>query len=202
MQVFLQTDASSLLQALRESGKQVNAIVTSPPYHLRRRYTKGDKRELGREKTEWEFAQSLASVFGAAKDASYLADDGSLMVNLGDSVVERQRRLSSLLFLVVMKYQYGWCVKDVIVWSKSNPVPNFPNEQLRSSVEYIFWLSKSPRCKFNQLKWTHPKSGNNIPLYNVWHETTQTDKNACQKMGHTASMNAQIPPFFCASAIT
>jgi DNA modification methylase len=61
--------------------KSVSVIVTSPPYYWQRDY--GVDGQIGHEATINGYVDSLADVFGTAKET--LADDGLLFLNIGDA---------------------------------------------------------------------------------------------------------------------
>lgn len=43
----------------------------------------------------------------------------------------------------------GWCLRQDIIWSKPNPMPESVSDRCTKAHEYIFLLSKSPRYHFD-----------------------------------------------------
>ena len=60
---------------------------------------------------------------------------------------------------------WGWYLRQDIIWHKPNPMPESVKDRCTKSHEYIFLLSKSPRYYFDQdairepAKWIPPESG-------------------------------------------
>jgi DNA modification methylase len=64
--------------------KSARMCVTSPPYYGLRDYG-GEQYQLGQEQTPEKFIENLVNVFRQVKNV--LTDDGTLWVNLGDSII-------------------------------------------------------------------------------------------------------------------
>jgi DNA modification methylase len=98
----------------------VHCVVTSPPYFQKKKYDKasgtGDQsKEIGREETIKEFAQSLVDIFRAIP----LHPAGSIWVNLGDT---RDPKTGGCMmipehFAIRMK-DAGFILADSVVWAK------------------------------------------------------------------------------------
>lgn len=56
----------------------------------------------------------------------------------------------------------GWWVRDDIVWSKPNPMPESVTDRCTKSHEYIFMLTKSPRYFFDSSAIAEPISQSSI----------------------------------------
>jgi DNA modification methylase len=54
----------------------------------------------------------------------------------------------------------GWILRQDIIWSKPNPMPDSAKDRCTKSHEYIFLLSKSPRYYFDQEAILEPCSPN------------------------------------------
>lgn len=82
-------DALAIAGALPPGIAQ--CIATSPPYWGHRSYLPDDhadkERELGRERTPEEYVDRLVAIFRALRPA--LRDDGTLWLNLGDTIATR-----------------------------------------------------------------------------------------------------------------
>ena len=120
--------------------KQADLIVTSPPY--------ADARHRHYDSIHPEqFADWFATFHEPFWNA--LKDDGSLVINIKDKVVNGVRhrfvwrtieRLTSL----------GWHCVDDYIWHKPNPMPGYWPTRFRDGWEYCFHLAKSARPYINQ----------------------------------------------------
>jgi len=57
----------------------------------------------------------------------------------------------------------GWYLRQDIIWSKPNPMPESIKDRCTKSHEYIFLLSKSPKYYYNQDTIKEPASENTHP---------------------------------------
>ena len=113
----------------------VNCCVTSPPYFGLRNY--GNDEQIGLEETPEAFVQALVDVFREVKRV--LADDGTLWVNLGDSYCDKQ--LIGIPWRVALALQAdGWYLRQDIIWSKPNPMPESVTDRCTKAHEYIFLI--------------------------------------------------------------
>lgn len=123
-----------------EAGS-VNCCVTSPPYFGLRDY--GNDEQIGLEETPEAFVESMVNVFREVKRV--LADDGTLWLNLGDSY-GKEKQLIGIPWRVALALQAdGWYLRQDIIWSKPNPMPESVTDRCTKAHEYIFLLSKSPK---------------------------------------------------------
>lgn len=118
----------------------VQTIVTSPPYWGLRDY--GVAGQLGQEPTLREFLDNMVDVFSLARDL--LSDDGTLWLNMGDSYADKE--LCGQPWRLAFALQdAGWYLRQDIIWSKPNPMPESVRDRCTKSHEYLFLLSKSER---------------------------------------------------------
>lgn len=134
-------DARQLLQQLPESS--VNLILTSPPYalHFKKEYGNVDKAAY----VEWfrPFAAEIHRV---------LTDDGSFVLNIGGSynAGSPTRSLYHYRLLLMLCDELGFHLAQECFWYNPAKLPtpaewvNVRRMRIKDSVEYIFWLSKSP----------------------------------------------------------
>ncbi len=156
-----------------EAGS-VNCCVTSPPYFGLRDY--GNDEQIGLEETPEAFVESMVSVFREVKRV--LADDGTLWLNLGDSYamsglpggnpdkhggelrsrakkrnVPRGLKAKDLIGIpwrVALALQAdGWYLRQDIIWSKPNPMPESVTDRCTKAHEYIFLLSKKSKYYYD-----------------------------------------------------
>lgn len=132
--------------------------------------------QIGNEQTPQEFIDNLVEVFACVWDV--LADDGTLWVNLGDSyannssqastngragfgndrekVVNRigngykQKDLMGMPWRLAFALQdFGWYLRQDIIWHKPNPMPESVTDRCTKSHEYIFLLTKNQNYYFD-----------------------------------------------------
>lgn len=139
-------DSLEILRAL--PGNCVNAVVTSPPYalHFKKEYGNASKGDYG----DWfiPFAKEIFRV---------LTDDGSFILNIGGSYNkgEPTRSLYHFHLLIRLVEDLKFNLAQECFWFNPAKMP-MPAEwvtvrriRIRDSVEYIWWLSKTPWPKAN-----------------------------------------------------
>ena len=143
--------------------ESANCIVTSPPYFGLRSYLPADHpdkhREQGAEASPAEFIEGMRATFAEARRV--LAKDGTLWVNIGDSYSTRQcgsdkgwRRPAKNLIGIPWRMAFalqddGWILRNDIVWSKPNAMPESVTDRLAVRHEYVFMFSRSRRYWFD-----------------------------------------------------
>ena len=136
-----------------EAGS-VNCCVTSPPYFGLRDY--GNDEQIGLEETPEAFVESMVNVFREVKRV--LADDGTLWLNLGDSYGDKQ--LIGIPWRVALALQAdGWYLRQDIIWSKPNPMPESVTDRCTKAHEYIFLLSKKAKYYYDADALKEPLQG-------------------------------------------
>jgi len=167
-------DCRESMRQMAKDGVKVQMCVTSPPYFGLRDY--GVNGQIGLEQTPQHFIDNLVEVFACVWDI--LADDGTLWVNLGDSyannssqasnngragfgnprekVVNRigngykQKDLMGMPWRLAFALQdFGWYLRQDIIWHKPNPMPESVTDRCTKSHEYIFLLTKNQRYYFD-----------------------------------------------------
>jgi site-specific DNA-methyltransferase (cytosine-N4-specific) len=163
------------LTVLREMpDASVDCCVTSPPYFGLRDY--GEEGQYGLESSPAEYVETMRALFTEVRRV--LADDGTLWLNLGDSYVsaaggapmsgnigtnggQRFRRprvqdhlppknLVGAPWRVAFALQDdGWILRNDIIWSKPNAMPESVTDRLSTRHEHLFMFSKSPRYWFD-----------------------------------------------------
>lgn len=152
-------------------AQSVQCCVTSPPYWGQRDYDTLE--QLGHEPTPFEYVKNMVAVFREVHRV--LCDDGTLWVNLGDTMIcakgqsggidpkqparrlglrpnDRvipglpRKNLAGIPWRVAMALQAdGWLLRSDIIWSKPNTMPESTRDRPTKAHEYIFLLSKSER---------------------------------------------------------
>jgi DNA modification methylase len=149
------TDAVTLLTSLPTGS--VNTIITSPPYalHFKKEYGNVDKEAY----IEWflPFAREMHRV---------LADDGSFILNIGGSYNPGvpTRSLYHFKLLIALVEEIGFHLAQECFWYNPAKMP-VPAEwvtvrriRVRDSVEYVWWLSKTPWPKASNRNVLRPYS--------------------------------------------
>lgn len=136
--------ACSSLDVLRTiPGGSVNAVITSPPYalHFKKEYGNVDKGDY----VAWmlPFAREIWRV---------LAEDGSFVLNIGGSYNPGRptRSLYHFKLLVALCEEVGFHLAQECFWYNPAKLPapaewvNVRRCRIKDSVEYVWWLSKTP----------------------------------------------------------
>jgi len=134
-------DSLDLLKALPAAS--VDLVVTSPPYalHFKKEYGNVDKRDY----VQWmlPFARQIKRV---------LKDDGSFVLNIGGSYNPGQptRSLYHFKLLIALCEDVGFDLAQECFWYNPAKLPapaewvNVRRMRVKDSIEYVWWLSKSP----------------------------------------------------------
>ena len=143
------TDSLEALKSLPDSS--VNLVVTSPPYalHSKKEYGNVSKDEY----IEWftGFAREIFRV---------LSEDGSFVLNIGGSYNKGTptRSIYHFKLLVNLVEDIGFHLAQDCFWYNPAKMP-MPAEwvtvrriRIKDSVEYVWWLSKTPWPKASNLR--------------------------------------------------
>lgn len=198
-QVF-QGDSHKVLKKLAkdplERGRY-RLIVTSPPYYGHRHYGK-NKYEVGQEKTDKEFIESLVDIFSTAREL--LTEDGSLWIVIGDT----RRKMSKLMIphrLALRLAEKGYTFREDVVWYKKNNVSSSSRENLSQSYEFILFLSKNEKSYTNmdmiRIQGNEAREGRNKtpPSYLIQQEPLQPDKERIAKITEIIHSSKADTPF-------
>jgi site-specific DNA-methyltransferase (adenine-specific) len=123
-------DSRSVLSEFEDSA---DLIVTSPPY--------ADARKKHYDSIPPE---KYADWFLTFHDSFWnsLKDNGSLVINIKDKVVEGTRH--RFVWRTIDKLiDLGWHCIDDYIWHKPNPMPGYWPTRLRDGWEYCFHLAKT-----------------------------------------------------------
>lgn len=170
-----QGDCADIMRCLvpRES---VQCCVTSPPYYGLRDY--GVDGQIGLEDTPEQYVEKLVAVFrevrrvlkddgtlwvnlGDSYNSSPSNQQGQRMYADGDPYTEQGRKarkiaglkpkdLIGIPWMVAFALRAdGWYLRQDIIWSKSNPMPESVTDRCTKAHEYIFLLSKSAKYYYD-----------------------------------------------------
>lgn len=149
------TDALGLMRAIPDDA--INVVLTSPPYalHYKKEYGNADKGAY----ISWflDFAREIFRI---------LKPDGSFVLNIGGSYNQGTptRSLYHFKLLIELVETIGFHLAQECFWYNPAKMP-MPAEwvtvrriRLRDSVEYVWWLSKTPWPKANNRNVLKPYS--------------------------------------------
>jgi site-specific DNA-methyltransferase (adenine-specific) len=143
----------ALRELQRLPSDSIDTIITSPPYHLLRRYSAGPE-EIGTEATVGLYVERIVAVCDEL--ARVLKSTGSLWLNLGDSYSRHHRYgapAKSLLGaperIMLGLIDRGWVVRNKLVWAKPNPMPASVADRLNTTWEPLYLLVRSRNYYFD-----------------------------------------------------
>ena len=147
------------LESLRGmASESVDCCVTSPPYFALRDY--GVDGQIGLEETPAAFIARLVEVFSEVRRV--LREDGTAWVNMGDTYGKGKQLLGIPWRLAFALQDDGWILRQEIIWSKPNPMPESVRDRCTKSHEHIFLLSKSQAYYFDQQSIKEPVAPSSI----------------------------------------
>ncbi len=119
---------------------QADLIITSPPY--------ADARHRHYDSIH---PNQFADWFATFHEPFWnvLKDDGSLVINIKDKIVNGTRHRFVWRTLDKLA-DLGWHCIDDYIWHKPNPMPGYWPTRMRDGWEYCFHLAKSSRPYINQ----------------------------------------------------
>lgn len=139
-------DSLAYMRGLPESS--VDLVVTSPPYalHFKKEYGNADQSEY----IAWmlPFAAEIKRI---------LKPEGSFVLNIGGAWTPGKpvRSLYHFRLLLALCDELGFFLAQEMFWYNPAKMPapaewvNVQRIRIKDSVEYLFWLSKTPRPKAN-----------------------------------------------------
>lgn len=180
--MIIQGDCLAELRKL--DADSIDCCITSPPYWVLRDY--GVAGQIGLEQTPQEFIKRLCEVFAEVRRV--LKPTGTCWINMGDTYggrpgtrqgssgqmadrrvaearIAQRRPLPKQLMGMPWRLAFalqddGWCLRQDIIWSKPNPMPESVRDRFTKSHEYIFLLTKSLNYFFDQEIVLEPVSPN------------------------------------------
>lgn len=184
-------DARKSLQQLESNS--VHTCITSPPYWGLRDY--GDPNQIGQEPTPEEYVQNLVAVFrevrrvlrkdgtlwlnlGDSYAGSGKGKEGGLNKGMSFRHLEhkvkpykgnglKSKDLVGIPWRVAFALQAdGWYLRQDIIWSKPNSMPESVTDRCTKAHEYIFMLTKSPRYYYDADAIKEPMSFSSIRRLN------------------------------------
>jgi DNA modification methylase len=157
------------------ADNSVQCVVTSPPYWGLRDY--GVAGQIGLEPAPAAYLAKMVAVFREVRRV--LHKDGTCWVNMGDSYNGQSPRVASIQENGDLSYRAGgrainirglkpkdligmpwrlafalqedgWWLRQDIIWSKPNPMPESVTDRCTKAHEYLFLLTKSATYYYDQ----------------------------------------------------
>lgn len=154
----------------------VNAVITSPPYWGLRDY--GVEGQLGLEKTPEEYVEKMVKVFREVRrvlrdDGTLWLNIGDSYAaggngggtakqesNRGTRALKGKRKMApsglkpkdlvGIPWMLAFALRAdGWYLRQDIIWSKPNPMPESVEDRCTKAHEYIFLMAKSRKYFYN-----------------------------------------------------
>jgi site-specific DNA-methyltransferase (adenine-specific) len=133
--------------------ESVDTCITSPPYVAALR-DYGRAGQLGQEPTVAEYVESLRAILRQVWRV--LKPTGSLWLNLGDAHSRHPRQgapTKSLLLapqrVALALAEDGWIVRNVVIWHKTNPMPQSARDRLSPTHETVIFATKDRHYFFD-----------------------------------------------------
>ena len=134
---ILHGDALAVLQSL--PGALVDCVVTSPPYYRQRDY-RGNRTQVGREKSPTHYVERLVGIFRECRRV--LKDTGTLWLVIGDKY-DDLRQLGLPWRVALALADDGWLLRADCIWHKPNAMPSPTKSRPTTDHEYVFFFAKS-----------------------------------------------------------
>jgi site-specific DNA-methyltransferase (cytosine-N4-specific) len=185
-------DSLEMLKAL--PSESVNLVVTSPPYALHFKKAYGNEHKDNYVKWFLPFAKEIQRV---------LASDGSFVLNIGGSYNQGSptRSIYHFKLLIALVEEIGFHLAQECFWYNPAKMP-VPAEwvtvrriRVRDSVEYVWWLSKTPYPKASNLNVLKEYSEDMIRLNrNGVRGTTRPSGHVIRESFDKIDAGGAIPP--------
>ncbi|HZT29264.1 MAG TPA: DNA methyltransferase [Bryobacteraceae bacterium] len=142
---------SRLLDPEKKDARQVNMVITSPPYASQRAY---DPSSGFRPVAPEEYVAWYADV--AANLAAVLAPDGSYFLNIKEHAEDGERSLYVKDLVLAHKRQWGWRFVDELCWRKTDDgVPGGWGNRFKNAWEPVFHFCLNCTIKFRPRRVGH-----------------------------------------------
>lgn len=147
------TDGIKFMRNLAKNGEKVSHIITDPPYNISQKnnFSTMKHKRKGVDFGEWDKEFDL---FGWINLASLILDKNGSIITF-----------CSYKFVSFIAKEYennGICVKDILVWQKSNPMPRNVTRRYVQDMEFALWGVK------NGAKWVFNKPTNTPYLRGIF----------------------------------
>jgi DNA modification methylase len=168
------------IENMKEHHGTVDLVFSSIYYWLLRFYEVGDNKQPGHQKQKEEYCQEIASIINKIKIT--LKESGSLMINIGDTYVNRVAQGIPFMLIDYITKETGLVFNEMLVWSKKNPKGNGGADDKNrptNNVEYILWFVVDPtKAKYRKLTY---KTKDSKPSISKAHKDVDNKGNVAKK---------------------
>ena len=142
-------------------SRSVQLIQTDPPYNIsrKRKLTRKSGKDINLDFGEWDNFESLDEYKKWANEwieecSRVLDDDGHIFI-----------WQDKLLPLKDILEENGFEIRNVFIWIKANPVPQFMKVNFLSSVEFAIWATKKGSKRKDQVfNFTDQRTMHNVVI--------------------------------------
>ena len=124
-------DCLEIMKDIPDDG--IDLVVTSPPYDDLRDYN-----------SEINFTEVIKQLYRVVKDG------GVVIWNVNDRIKNGSKTLTSFKQAILFN-DNGFNVNDVMIWEKTNPMPQVKQPRYNQVFEYMFVFSKGKPETFNPI---------------------------------------------------
>ena len=128
----------------RLPDSSVDLVVTSPPYEYEKDGLRKYDGNTGLGWTKSVFEECVKSLYRVMKPG------GVVVWNVADKVKNGSKTLTSFEQALFFK-EVGFNVNDVMIWEKTNPMPQVKQPRYSNCFEYMFVFSKGTPKTFNPI---------------------------------------------------
>lgn len=123
----------------------IDCVITSPPYFNLKDYDHKD--QWGLENSFEEYLNKLYQMM----DLIYkkLKNNGTVWINLGDTYDKNKCLLLIPHRFAIGCIDRGWIIRNDIIWSKRNALPESVTDRFSKKHEYFFFMVKQNDYYFN-----------------------------------------------------
>lgn len=201
-------DCRDTMRDLIAHGVKVQMCVTSPPYYGLRDY--GHTGQLGLEETPAEYVAAMVEVFALVRDLLAddgvlwlnIGDSYATQPGKGNNVPQtkwkanaypesaahrsldcgvKPKNLLGIPWRVAFALQAdGWYLRQDVIWSKPNAMPESVTDRCTKAHEYLFLLSKSERYYFDHEAIKEPAISEHAPGNKTHKHTTAYEEGATE----------------------
>jgi site-specific DNA-methyltransferase (adenine-specific) len=168
--------AKEVLQTM--PAESINCCISSPPYWALRDY--GVEGQLGLEKTFEEYIDKLCGIYDEVKrvlrpDGTCWVNLGDTYNNVTPGGRDANRwpkqsrndhtpnnrsmpanvKVKSLCLIpqrfAIEMVNWGWILRNVIIWAKPNPMPSSAKDRFTVDFEYVYFFTKQKRYFFEPI---------------------------------------------------
>jgi DNA modification methylase len=149
-------------------------------YYFLRKYDVGNNEQPGHEDSKEEYCQVIARIINKIKIT--LKESGSLMINIGDTYINRVAQGIPFMLIDYITKETGLIFNEMLVWSKKNPKGNGSADDKNrptNNVEYILWFVVDPKkAKYRKLTY---KTKDSKPSISKGHKDVDNKGNVAKK---------------------